>query len=919
MSAPVQEPNKVQNSQPAVSLSAAFDSVKKAIAVGTSYALRRFQWQALRLETEQPIPVGSPLKSQPTIKIQFKERINAANKTESSANPAIAPLFSEEQAALKAIVDKKYPEDCAEKKKLLEFSAEVVAKSQPAQASQAAPAIGLTPEQIASRELFGQLLFIADRDPVKCANLINRKDFEADKKAVQLCFTLEMKALKTSIDAFVKNEASLGICNESALYAGLVPKEIAKAMVTSTGLINLGIVSGLKKALFLPGDVAQQKEMDKVFKDLEKKNTRWNAIKEQKAPAAKDAPSRVLIVATLDLPVDHEVTDVDAKRAALSAHLTLLVQTNIGNCFADSAGKLIKKLDPSRYAGDLNALILHSKLQRKVNGKEKTVEFELNGNNSDLQNPVKIGKNGSFQQFWGTYFVWQSHGFKLAANAMGIPSDKYEESMKKAVETLSKNKGSDKFTTSAQEIILELAGNDQAKAHLGYFGFTALRENPLQRSWENTLAAMAELRPRSLVRGQILQCVQTVLMQQFQTRNVFQDALLSKVFQQFMVNLNKNIVIEYSPNANVQNATKVSADGKSTAGGAFIIKGVNSGEEFQKFVVTALQTSVDSFATVAKENSKAFLTQSAERLNKFVMDKTFLSLAVRLFDPNNVAGKDPVSLPWVAPYGDDPFEVLRVYYEEKQQVVEFQPQDASALFGTLLQYEVERLQAAPNSKPTRVILCSPQHAFEFTPNTKEFKASLEGVKQAGGVEAFMKQYLKAANDAWKQAPLKVEDKNKIVKWVADNLIPEKEVVVAFFADIESIDKRAKLSKFYNELVERIKPYIQTLDKAGQESALLALKGYVLSEGLPVELKTSLSRFVVPFANTNRELETPNAKEGDKKDEKIKNPVLSFCFYPDPIAQKITFNVVPNIGPRVIAMNQDEWVNNQPWEIEVTTV
>lgn len=397
-------------------------------------------------------------------------------------------------------------------------------------------------------------------------------------------------------------------------------------------------------------------------------------------------------------------------------------------------------------------------------------------------------------------------------------------------------------------------------------------------------------------------------MPQFQTQNVFQDALMSKVFKQFVINLNNSITIEYSPNARVQPATKTSSDGKSSSDGAFIIKGVKSGEEFQTLVVTAMQSSFDSFASVAKEDSKALLQAQVDKISKVVKDKTFLGLAVSKFDPENIPGKDPVALPWVAPYGDNPFEVMQVYFEEKQQVVAFQPENASTLFATLLDYEVQRAQAAPNGKATRVILCSPQHAFEFTPNLPQFKEALEGVKSAGSIGAYMAKYQQAASEAWSSAKLDSATKTQIVQWVAANLLPVKDISVAFLDDVMSIDRTAGLKKFHEQLVLRLKPYLASLEKADQANVIRSLDRYMLQNALP----ESVSKLVVPFANTNWDMEGTNG-------EKIENPILRFCIYPDPIAQKVYFGLIDNKGKNLMAMDQDDWVNNQPWEISLTTV
>ena len=153
------------------------------------------------------------------------------------------------------------------------------------------------------------------------------------------------------------------------------------------------------------------------------------------------------------LEIEGLVTTKDARRAALSALLTLLRQ-NVGSCFATAPAIQIQDEDPARLLSDLDELLSMGRLTRGDFQAPLSPSWGL----GDLLRPVKATKK-----------LRQSPGLQRALDSVEeIPTDGR--------------------MTTAQEIIGALGGNALL--------FKSLTDNALLKAWEFTIASFADVQSR---------------------------------------------------------------------------------------------------------------------------------------------------------------------------------------------------------------------------------------------------------------------------------------------------------------------------------------------------------------------------------------------------------------------------------------
>ncbi len=178
-----------------------------------------------------------------------------------------------------------------------------------------------------------------------------------------------------------------------------------------------------------------------------------------------------LIRATLSLSNRERLTNVHARRAALSALLTSLRQ-NVGSCFATAPAIMIQQDQPLQFLADIGQLFGTGRLKRIYEGVEYTVPISVSWGVGDLLRAIPVASLGP-------------DPIKTLARSPGLRAAKLTEKM------LSLDI-QDPFAYFTADQVIKAALKDHTRYEKAKNAFKALTDNPLLKSWEFTLASLSE-------------------------------------------------------------------------------------------------------------------------------------------------------------------------------------------------------------------------------------------------------------------------------------------------------------------------------------------------------------------------------------------------------------------------------------------
>lgn len=342
-----------------------------------------------------------------------------------------------------------------------------------------------------------------------------------------------------------KFQDSCTVCNV------LKTRKLACLLVNEAGELDLRLlkesVDLIDKHLYVLGkdrqyDTPRNKHIRDILKKLYEDKNLQRLFKLISKPTSHKVAEQI-IRDTLQLPPFFPITDVEARRAVLSAWLCFLRQ-NVGSCFATAPAILVQIEQSELFLKDINELLNTGRIQRVIEGVAYAVPLSHSWGAGDLRKPLFVGQNieESILQ------LRESPGIAAGLEAAGLFNgalsakerrEKSKELTEKALKKLLKNEEKKIYFICAEDVLeavlldhnelkpsdvaefmnrpkemmqagliqstpisgrsskgkseacsLYLAQNEKARG-----GFKALADNALLKTWEFTLASFAETKP----------------------------------------------------------------------------------------------------------------------------------------------------------------------------------------------------------------------------------------------------------------------------------------------------------------------------------------------------------------------------------------------------------------------------------------
>jgi hypothetical protein len=769
--------------------------------------------------------------------------------------------------------------------------------------------------------LLGKLIYLLDSDPHR----LNRHAREQEKELlawIEKRFSQCIEEVKTGLHCYQKKHLTAGIQDGDLAYQNQLPIEIANFTLSSTGFFNIGLVEEMIEAFTDKANSTHSYPSHLVhsLNQLAANPSLREKLSRILKPSSEEAPANVVIRTTLDLSPTHRITDLEAKKTALTALLTFLRQGSDGSCFATPLviSLLNHRLD--KCLDDFAQLLKCSKLTRQVGQESYDFPFILRIGDQSLLKSIRVTRTGKFvlpngklirlSKVPGVIAVMKALGLEKVKVRMLFQHCKKDElfveiSIKQMLQALVRQARDLPFNKSKSLADLYLHG---------CFAFAAQECNPLTEMWENAIAGMAEADGQSMVRSAIIASLTKVLGNAI-NKKFENDLEFGTLLSKHLITLfNQKIHLQWDPHITYSD---LSADQYSTEG-AFVLydKGsyskpsrwlrVDNPKSFQAFVLRVLDEAKKGVKRSDVKVNWAANRDGFQKFELYIESLQFLKDAINDYYPLNAENEHPLKnfqelayAPWVTKSGNSLNKVIQIYLENPglKPFNQLVPKNAEELLSQLISLArslpkdlKQKLISQPNyCLPVRIPYL---HAFSIIPGHPTFRSSwTEEIPPADWINA----KLIAPGQAISESILPSVSRQQIISSIGNTFIHIQNIS-EFNKAVQDLPEMISITKFRQALLEII------IKLESDETLLPHLIASFLDgsiyQSLPENLKDQLTQSAIHIADSN----WARGKHG-----------INFCLVVNPGTGKIEMWVANDEQSHLFPLDQTTWFNHGGWE------
>lgn len=793
-----------------------------------------------------------------------------------------------------------------------------------------------------TKQQLAQVIFLADEDLAKTASLIDLQNIPASLSRIQEQFEAKIQHILSSIQNHKANHEAVPIQDPALATSVLKPLAIAKMLMTSAGLLNLGLIDSIKQHFFdYSKDLIQyEKEVLQTLDDIEHSPLMQQQIQSIKKPESSNLPSNDLIRITLHLPPSVTPSDVQTKTVVLAALLSDMRQGDVGSCFATSVAILMMSSLKSKVISDIEQMITQGYITRKSATDQSDFIPVLDIGDSALESPLEINKDGNVILEDKLGYLWESPGIIAACRQLNISEDNVIHVIKNIIIRHYTTKGlkiGENTSITPDEIIKYLVERISSEKNftteqrgelhnLAAFAFSSETNTPLLRAWESCVASMAESQSNNYVRRKILNCVTTALDSLWpKSKSPFNGITEQAQKVQNVVEkiLNTSIQLRYDPQVEIQ--PKESGDGHSKMLGAFMLhelehgvksisaKPIQNPSQFKEFVIKKINLSKAALGNSSDNNTDncvLIVKNIQEYLSQPDINfSSFLKEAIRAYDDENKKILDPLQS-WQTiehlPFRDATGNENAVVYSKAIGISPgtpdtTKPKDATELLSAFITFGRSRAQTdqfLSDADPyQRYMADTPQHAFTLTP---EDASIVDAMSSPQPPMRWIEEHITKPGITVANTPISQEQKINLINIISTEMIP-KELIPAFKKQAATIKESANtIHLFSNAILDTLLTITSRKNDKTRAAFSRDLTNILINSFLPANSAKILTNTAARIADTNW------------VDQGVKHIYFS-CFF-DPLTKTLQLGTQDEDGNRLRALDQDEWVAYVPWEM-----
>ncbi len=777
-------------------------------------------------------------------------------------------------------------------------------------------------------QLIGKLIFLADHlSKDELMSGINAEEtlssFLSDK------FSEVLKHSFAKIHELKRAHKLTGLQDPNISLRNHLPVILSEILISSSGRVNVGICDEMAKEA-LPEWIFPDQYKQNLLRLLEEFKTR-PGLREQiariKGPKSDDAPSAVVIRASLGMRKEDPVTEASARRAAFAALASHLRQGSDGSCFATPLEIILLSSSVERCLEDFASILEFNKLTRRIDHGNRDFPFLLRMSGNKLEKTLTVNSEGKInpeEQEEG--FLFDAPGVIAACRAIGI------ESPKSAVkETL---RAHFNFTDEPllkitlkhllQKLVLyskSLECNRSAGIGTLYlrasFAFESQESNPLLQVWENAIAGMAEPDETGMVLSAVIDAVKATMKTKLRELYPSKPALRKLMRNEIEKELRERVHLQYDPVI----SSREDPEDKKSKEGAFVLYDKNhktnpqewaridnphSFREFISEIIREANTQLAADARKTGSKDAGLQTRAMEKLGLFATTDYFVISCLQHYYDRNKDYPDPINhfeeikyAPWVTKSGNDFSKVIQAYFEEfntsNSQV--FSPKSVKELLlkvvevgKTIKKHGNEKFDHSPHQLiPVRI---QGVHAF----NIMLSHPTMSDIwSQSDAFSHWLNRKILLPGKQIAETSMSHETKDTVVRGIVEQMIP-KEMEGKVQKELQKIADGLPVREFRERTVSLLSTLF-TEDEIAKTD-LCDQVDMILLESLPDEVQSRVRASALHFADTNW-------SDGIHD--------IHLCFIVSPGTGDLEMWAVYDNNRKFFPVSKEQWISGKKWE------
>lgn len=486
--------------------------------------------------------------------------------------------------------------------------------------------------------LIGKMIFLTNQDFFTLYEAIEPDNISNTLLKINQLFTKEVQLICNRLkEHYCTHKKTLLQSPEAALNTR-IPIEIAQALITKNGKINIGIISLLRNIFISTNHLPINHEINLSYtlQCLQTSPNLCNALEKIHAPRQSSMPANHIIRCTLGLAPNVAITDIHARQVALAALLSHLRQGRTTSCFASSHAIHMLSGHLEKCLQDFSQLLSESKLTRIVNNTSIDFPIIVQMGSTDLDKSITFDAMGIL---WSENLQTDAHlseapGLRAAFKAIGI--EDYKHYIKIIIEEIFQGTQNKQETRTVkqllQSICLVASKLNHQESQLGFlyskacYAFGSQLTHPLFPAWVNTIAGMAEARESGMIKTAIINTVGHSLGVMLGKLGEFPHQTRKNALAHFTQKLAKKIHLHYDPTL-IHEESLIDQDIKE---GGFVLYHyqmqksirIDHPKKFQYFLNEILETS-------------SIETELSKKIKKFIFSEDGMLHILRKYHPSN--------------------------------------------------------------------------------------------------------------------------------------------------------------------------------------------------------------------------------------------------------------------------------------------
>lgn len=886
-------------------------------------------WETLFSSFQSNPPVSkAPLKPTERPLVTVSETL-AKQIGKTQTPPSCTSFFQREQALIAALFERSVNLDSYQKK-VVRYCQMLLQNGQKNPTSLTASNEGL-------KELIAQIVYLAEKDLSSTCTLLEFNEIEKTTKAIQNAFNKELQKITQQLKDLQIQHEKVPLQKASRAVAVKKTVLLARLLITSSGVLNLGLIDSIIIHFFPTATdrADHEKETVQTLIDIKHSMTLQEQLNGVTKPINPDCIANDIIRITLKLPLNVTPTNQHAQIVALASLLSDIRQEEAGGCFTANHCLLSLFALRNKILNDFKHLLAQGHLTRKKQGENTIFAPILDLNDHALQEHFHITREGQIKTAQG--YIWEAPGFLSMGLQIGWDANQLQNNLQNVIKDLFTKEPKSKkiLKTSAEEIIikcLEIKLIESPPAppftskhfddlkNVACLAFCAETNIPLLSTWESCVSAMTYSKETQNLRHRILRCINLTL------HNHWPSNLLSgltsqakKVRSVFKKVLNDGIQIRYDEHAPIKTIDK--RDGHSKTYGALVLhevflgnqlassRRVETPEDFRGFVLNRLKIAQHTIQNEIPLNDLRPYNQVIEKIRSFIEQRNldsrdFLYHALREFHSSNrdleEGMKNWRQLPHL-PFRDAiNSNNVPVYNKGTGFILELpefvRPKNAPQLLSAFIIYGKKYHSHMDNDSVSQELTTDLSEHFNLTPQdpsiVKAFTSNLSPPE-------WIQKNLIFPCQSIANIPLNEEQKKLFINEIHRQMLPEEDAKTFKDAAETACQTYKSVYKVGQQLLRLLTDFHPKCKNSSKSALEASLTNILFNHILPAASVQKLSDHAVSIANSHR------------LDPK-KKQIHFVCFF-NPLCQNIQLGTIDSERKNLLALDQNEWVAYIPWE------